>query len=126
MKKSFYKPAFYKSIPQIIAAMLVLALVWLLSWQSPAPAQSVSQLDSRLSRLEADTTALRSSVNRVENQLARLSNQAGIEYPRTTESDRPSGVTALADDPTFKRLATLVIELRERIVALEERLPPAR
>jgi hypothetical protein len=101
---------------------LGLTLVLLLGWQLGARAQSTSQLEMRLSRLESENTLLKSRVSRLESAGSDASSSSLPDSPSITPSDASS--STLADDPVFKRLATLVIELRERIIALETRLQP--
>ncbi|HEY9626710.1 MAG TPA: hypothetical protein V6C84_05370 [Coleofasciculaceae cyanobacterium] len=84
-------------------------------------AQSTSQLESRVSRLESENTTLRSQMSQLQNSVSRLSRNTGVELPPVTISP-PATSSGLADDPVFKRLATLVIELKERVVAVEEKL----
>lgn len=103
----------------IIALIL---LLWL-SWQSITPAQSTTQLESRLSRIELENTTLRSRVGQLESQVSRLSSNAGIDFSQSAPTDRStSAAPPLVNDPTFKRLATLVIELKERVVAVENQV----
>lgn len=98
----------------IVAIALLLSLL-----QSPAIAQ-FSGLEARVSRLESSNSSLRSQISRLESQLDRVSRAAGVSVPTAPPlASDPSTPTALADDPTFRRLATLVIELRDRIEALE-------
>jgi hypothetical protein len=111
----------FKTIKPLTMGVIIL-LLWF-SWQVITPAQSTTQLESRISRIELENTTLRSQINQLEAQVARLSASAGIDFSRSapTESSSPA-VSALADDPTFKRLATLVIELKERVVAVENQI----
>jgi uncharacterized protein YlxW (UPF0749 family) len=105
-----------------VLGILTVTLLFLFLWQSRSTAQTATQLESRLSRLEFENNALQTSLNQLEAQVSRLSSSAGLDF---SLSEAPAGRTpaaALADDPTFKRLATLVIELKERVVAVEERI----
>jgi cell division protein FtsB len=106
-----------------VFGILAFTLLFLFLGQSRSSAQTTTQLESRLSRLEFENDALQTSLNQLEAQVARLSSSAGLDF---SLNDAPSVSTApasaLADDPTFKRLATLVIELKERVVAVEERV----
>jgi hypothetical protein len=105
-----------------LGILILILLLWC-SWQTVTPAQSITQLESRLSRLEIENTTLRSRINRLESQVSRLSSNAGIDFSPPVPIDRAiPAASALADDPTFKRLATLVIELKERVVAVEEQV----
>lgn len=92
------------------------AIALLLSASSPGWAQSDFNLASRVARIELDVSQLRSQLS----QLAAQQNRPSPPRPpgRSTPAPRP-GDTPLAEDPTFRRLATLVIELRDRIATLE-------
>jgi cell division protein FtsB len=111
-----------KKIQRKIQIFGVLILLLWLSWQVATPAQTTTQLESRLSRIEFENTTLRAAINQLEAQVARLSSDAGIAYTPREPARSPAAPSALADDPTFKRLATLVIELKERVVAVEQQV----
>ncbi|NJN86226.1 MAG: hypothetical protein HC881_07820 [Leptolyngbyaceae cyanobacterium SL_7_1] len=85
---------------------------------SPTPAQIPSSVSTRISRLESENSMLRSRLSRLESDVARLGRGAGVDLS-PAPLPAPAGTTA---EPTFDRLATLVIELRERIVALEQQV----
>ncbi|WP_144053724.1 hypothetical protein [Baaleninema simplex] len=90
---------------------------------SVAPALA-SSVESRVSRLESDLWQLRSQVRQLSSQVSRLGNSRPNPAPEPLEipSERlPSG-SILADDPMFERLATLVVEQKRRLDAIEERL----
>ena len=109
-----------KKIKSLGVPILIL-LLWC-SWQIATPAQSTNQLESRLSRIELENTTLRSRVGQLESQVSRLSSNAGIDFPQPPADRSTPAASPLANDPTFKRLATLVIELKERIVAVENQV----
>lgn len=103
-----------------------LLLLFVLPVFSPGAASSI--LESRVSRLEADNAQLRSQLSRLESQVSRLSglessnvraNQPRLSTPAPVP---PSPRQLPSNDPMFDRLATLVIELKERVVRLEKRL----
>jgi predicted RNase H-like nuclease (RuvC/YqgF family) len=104
-----------------VIGILTVTLLFLFVWQSRSSAQTTTQLESRLSRLEFENNALQTSLNQLEAQVSRLSSRAGLEFS-LNEAPAAGDASALADDPTFKRLATLVIELKERVVAVEEQI----
>lgn len=89
-------------------------------------AQSTARLDARISRLEAENFQLRARLNRLESQISRVSRQTSpqVTPPRRTETAPPVSPSPgpLSDDPMFERLATLVIELKERIQTLEQQV----
>ncbi|NJO42780.1 MAG: hypothetical protein HC769_18185 [Cyanobacteria bacterium CRU_2_1] len=111
-----------------LLSLLALTLFLLLGWQLFTPAQDSSFLTSRVSRLETDNTTLRSRISRLENTVSRLSAEVGIDYPDPPSEDISGdgsinvAPSVLAEDPTFQRLATLVIELKERVVAVETQI----
>jgi cell division protein FtsB len=107
-----------------VLSVLIFTLMLAFFWQSYTPAQTTTQLESRLSRLEFENNTLRTSLNQLEAQVSRLSSSAGIDFApsNSAATSRAPTAAALAEDPTFKRLATLVIELKERVVAVEERV----
>jgi uncharacterized protein YceH (UPF0502 family) len=103
--------------------ILLCTLLLLFCWQTSSNAQTTTQLESRLSRLEFENDSLRSSLSQIQAQLSRLSPNARIDIsPGSTTSGRAPAASALAEDPTFKNLATLVIELKERVVVLENQV----
>jgi predicted RNase H-like nuclease (RuvC/YqgF family) len=101
--------------------MVSIALTLLLTCLSaPLLAQTSSQLGSRVSRLESENTTLRSRVSRLENAISRLNQGGGqIQIEPAPEVAPP---TLGSDDPMFDRLATLVIETKQQVLALEERV----
>jgi cell division protein FtsB len=105
----------------IICLALIFALTIL---SSRTLAQSTAGLESRLSRLEADNFQMRSQISRLESQLYTLGGRS--LPPQTPSSNRPAPSVppranrqVSSSDPMFDRLATLVIELKERVQALE-------
>ncbi|NJR40674.1 MAG: hypothetical protein HC781_19895 [Leptolyngbyaceae cyanobacterium CSU_1_4] len=104
-----------------LGIFIFILFLWL-SWQSVTPAQSTTQLESRISRIELENTTLRSRISQLESQVSRLSSGAGVEFSPAVPDRSPAATSPLADDPTFKRLATLVIELKERVVEVENQV----
>ena len=76
----------------------------------------------------SEITSLRTQVNRLETQVRRLNQQVFRLSQTTSSSNRripPSRVEPVPVEPTdpmFDRLATLVIELKERVTILETRM----
>ncbi|MEW5858844.1 MAG: hypothetical protein AB1861_15880 [Cyanobacteriota bacterium] len=83
-------------------------------------AQETSYLESRISRLEAETYQLRSQINQLQSQVLGLN-----QSTQRTDSTKPAppigprGNRPASADPMFDRLATLAIELKQRINKLE-------
>ncbi|MBW4417969.1 MAG: hypothetical protein KME13_01925 [Myxacorys californica WJT36-NPBG1] len=93
-----------------IAGVAIFLLIAVHAW-SPVHAQV--SLDSRLSRLETDLAGLRNQVN----QLAAARSLSSGTAPSTAPPVYRQPTSA---DSRFDRLATLVIELKERVTKLEE------
>jgi BMFP domain-containing protein YqiC len=107
---------------------LTIILVLVLNLQNGLLAQDPS-LNTRISSLEAQSTQLRSLVSRLESQVNQLEStrfQGPSKAPPLSPKASPSlpspGKPVSPADPKFERLATLVIEQRERINDLETRL----
>lgn len=109
-------------MPYLLGICLAVLLLLLIPLQNSAPAQSVSSLGARISRLESDNTTLRSEVSRLASQVSRLSNAAGIRFSQPAPSPNSPTRGVLSSDPMFDRLATLAIEQKERMDQLEARL----
>lgn len=104
--------------PTVVIALLLLLTVL----QGAASAQSVSQLSSQISRLESQNNLLQSRLSQLEAQVSQIGRASGVRIPAPAPQTRLPSTSPLATDPMFNRLATLVIELRERVVALENRV----
>jgi len=88
------------------------------------PAHASQQVSFRLSRLETENRMLRSRLSQLETQIDRISRTSGVRMP---EPSPPPAVgdletSPLANDPMFDRLATLVIETRQDVFALQEQV----
>jgi outer membrane murein-binding lipoprotein Lpp len=89
-------------------------------------AQAPAFLESRIVRLETENFQLRSQMQRIESQLAQLSGQRLPQQPssnrRTPQVHSGTNRRQLLPaerEQMFDRLATLVIELKERVQTLE-------
>jgi uncharacterized protein YceH (UPF0502 family) len=104
--------------------VLVLTLFLILGWQTLTPAQSnATFLSSRVSRLESENSSLRTRISRLEGDIARISSSIGLNYTYSPPSESGSAApTPASADPMFDRLATLAIELRDRIITLENQV----
>lgn len=93
--------------------LLMLTVVLLSLWF--APVRAVSLTDSRITQLEYGLRSLQNQINQLQSQLPRSGGSSG---------NRPNPVTVspaldLSLDEQFDNLATLVIELSQRVSALE-------
>jgi uncharacterized protein YceH (UPF0502 family) len=86
--------------------------------QTFAPAQAqVGLVESRLARVESELVGIRSQLSQLSG--SRSSPSVSVPTPRNTLPPRQS---AKYTDAQFDRLATLVIESRDRIEALEAKV----
>ena len=105
----------------VISLALICALTIL---SSRTLAQSSGALESRLSRVESDNFQLRSQISNLETQIAALKGQSAPQTPIPITSISPpvpprANRQITSADPMFDRLATLVVELKQRVQALE-------
>lgn len=106
-----------KGLVTAILSLLIGSLVLIPTWQG-IPTHAQARVESRISRLESELYGIRSQLSRLE---ARLSGGRPVP-PQSASNVRSPGQGQLSSDPMFDRLATLVIELKERINAVEARL----
>jgi uncharacterized protein YceH (UPF0502 family) len=101
--------------------VFAIACLTLLLLMGCSAAQAQPGLDSRISRLESDFMGIQSRLNQLETRIPR---QGGVAVPTPSQplGERRNGRTVTSADPQFDRLATLVIELKERVTNLETRL----
>lgn len=92
-------------------------------------AQASGLLESRIARIEAENFQLRSQLSRIESQLSTLSGRPLLSpqkpspnSPAPQVSSRTNRRQMSSSDPMFERLATLVIELKERVQSLESQV----
>ena len=106
-------------MPKFLAIAVLLGLL-VLPLQACSPAQAQAGLDSRVSRLETELVGIQTRLNQIEASRSRQG--VSVPAPVLPSGDRRGGRQALSADPQFDRLAILVIELKERVTALEARL----
>ncbi len=95
-----------------IAALILIATQFF----APADAQ-IGLVESRLSRVETELVGIQSQLSQLSAERPR----AGVSVPSPSIS--PSPVRSLKyTDAQFDRLATLVIESRDRIKTLEDKV----
>ncbi|MFB2937478.1 hypothetical protein ACE1B6_19695 [Aerosakkonemataceae cyanobacterium BLCC-F154] len=112
---------------RLLCLILIVALVII---PIQVKAQVPAGLESRIARLEAANFQLQSQISRLESQINQLQGRSPSRPNLSTPVRPPTSPTvpyrgstsALSSDPMFQRLATLVIELKERIQALEAKI----
>ncbi len=110
-------------VVQIILSLAILAGLIGGLWHAPTRAQDAG-LTFRIARVESENTRLRARVSQLEAQVNRISRSTG---GMTAPLPTPLPPVALDDsdwvgDPMFDRLATLVIETRQDVFVLQDRL----
>lgn len=107
-------------MPKFLAIALLIGSLTLLLLQPHSPAQAQAGLDSRISRLETELVGIQNRLNQLESSRSRQG--VSVPTPSLPSGERRGDRRVLSTDPQFDRLATLVIELKERVTATETRL----
>ncbi|MGB3668534.1 MAG: hypothetical protein WA984_00375 [Phormidesmis sp.] len=125
--KSFSKRLFWLPLALVLCGALLLG-PGLGSGFGPGfgsgtkPVDAAGLSDPRLARLEFEVSALQSQVNQLQNQLSRGTNSSVQTSQPASPSERPSNLGDPTLDEQFDNLATLVIELNQRVLQVEDRL----
>jgi len=99
--------------------LLLLLLVFVPRFSN---AQSIG-LESRISRLEAEIFQLRSRLSNLESQVSRVNQPSRTPSSTPTPQIPSPRQSKIPPSPEmFDRLATLVIELKERVQTLEDKV----
>lgn len=111
-------PRFPAPMLQRTAIAMLFGIAIALVLQTASPAQSVSRLESRITQLEFEIRNLR-------NQLSQASS-GGLRVPDVSRPASGPSSSLNALDPSleaqFDNLATLAIELKQDLGALEQRV----
>ena len=104
---------------RILFAGILVMIIWMGLLSNKASSQ---QVESRINNLEADLNRVESRLNQIESQFGNRQSSS----PRTTLTP-PSGnsrrnLSLSERDKMFDRLATLVVELKQQVNKLEERV----
>lgn len=113
----------------IYRIVLIFGLTLLLVFSGASAQGSVADA-TRIARLESEIFSLRSQINRLQSDVARLGRQPAasppISRPQPPEDSPAVQTPRQPDDPSlaqqFDNLAILAIELKERMREVEERL----
>ncbi len=115
-----------KSLVSLLIVVL-LSIILVLGNNSLVKAQSISTLNAEIIGLRSKVNRLESEVRNLRRSIGRNSSTPNIpqrEVPSSTINNPPAiNNTAVGrSDPLFQRLATLVIELKEDVRNLNQRL----
>ncbi|HLO47254.1 MAG TPA: hypothetical protein VK211_02370 [Kamptonema sp.] len=81
------------------------------------PAQGSYQLEFRITQLESQISDLRGQINRLESQASGIRSQ-----PPTTPGGTRTNPRMRSGDPMFDNLATMVIEIKQDVISMQQRL----
>jgi outer membrane murein-binding lipoprotein Lpp len=103
---------------RLLFAVSLVIVIWMGLLSNSASSQ---QVESRINNLEADFNRVESRLSRIEAQLGQTRQSPS---PRTTLTPRSPGTrrNLSQSDAMFDRLATLVVELKQQVNKLEERV----
>jgi outer membrane murein-binding lipoprotein Lpp len=108
-----------KKIQVLIIAGILVVIIWGGLFSNSASSQ---QIESRINNLEADFNRIESRLNQLESQLNLPRQSSSSRTTLTPRESRGSRQNLSQQDPMFDRLATLVIELKQQVNKLEERV----
>ncbi|MUG92435.1 hypothetical protein F7734_08180 [Scytonema sp. UIC 10036] len=105
----------------VVSALLLGILLWGGILSNTVSSQ---QYDSRVSNLEADLSRLETRVIRIESLLSQNRRVPPVSTPKTPSTSSQARRTLPPEDRDriFDRLATLVVELKQQVNALEGRV----
>ncbi|BAZ42782.1 hypothetical protein NIES4101_87520 [Calothrix sp. NIES-4101] len=106
-----------------IRTLLIALILTLLFWGSFFAKTASSQLiESRLNNVEADLNRLESRLSLIESQINRSNSPAPSKTTPSPSSPSRTQRSQQQRDQMFDRLATLVIELKQQVNTLEQRI----
>ncbi|MGF1937452.1 MAG: hypothetical protein RM347_024210 [Nostoc sp. ChiQUE02] len=108
-----------KKITVLILAGILLTIIWAGLFPNTALSQ---QVESRINNLEADFNRIESRLNQIESQLGQSRQSPSSRTTLTPRQSTGSRGNLSQQDRMFDRLATLVVELKQQVNKLEERV----
>lgn len=121
--------AFSKRVFLCVSLLLPVVIICLSSWLKPVHASSPNP---RVIQLEFKVNALQAQINQLQSQLSRSSNTTVSNTPLPSAAiggrpaqriEQPVAIPGdLSFDAQFDNLATLVIEINQRLIAIEGQL----
>lgn len=104
---------------RLLFAGTLVIVIWLGLLSSPASSQ---QIESRLNNLQADFNRVQSRLNQIESQINQTRQLPSSRTSITVPSGSRRTVSQSERERMFDRLATLVVELKQQVNQLEERV----
>jgi outer membrane murein-binding lipoprotein Lpp len=108
-----------KKIKVLVIAGILGTIIWGSFFAKTASPQ---QVESRINNLEADFNRVESRLNQIESQLGQTRQSPSSRTRLTPRQSNGSRGNLSQQDPMFDRLATLVVELKQQVNKLEERV----
>ncbi|MEH2108293.1 hypothetical protein [Nostoc sp.] len=108
-----------KKIKVLILAGILVTIIWAGLFPKTASSQ---QVESRINNLEADFNRVESRLNQIESQLGQTPQSPSSRTTLTPRQANGSRGNLSQQDGMFDRLATLVVELKQQVNKLEERV----
>ncbi|MBN3962542.1 hypothetical protein [Nostoc sp. NMS8] len=108
-----------KKVKVLVIAGILITIIWGSFFSKTASSQ---QVESRINNLEADLNRVESRLNQIESQLGKTRQSSSSRTTLTPRQSTGSRGNLSQQEPIFDRLATLVIELKQQVNKLEERV----
>ncbi len=108
-----------KKIKVLVIAGVLVTIIWGGLFSKTASSQ---QVESRINNLEADFNRVELRLNQIESQLGKNRQSPSSRTTLTPRQSTNSRQNLSQPDRMFDRLATLVVELKQQINKLEERV----
>jgi ribosome-associated translation inhibitor RaiA len=104
---------------RLLFAGFLVIFIWLGLLSNPAASQ---QIESRLNNLQADFNRVQSRLNQLESQLNKNPVPSSARTSITVPSGSRRNLSQQQREQMFDRLATLVVELKQQVNKLEQRV----
>jgi flagellar export protein FliJ len=104
---------------RLIFAGVVVIIIWLGLLSNPVSSQ---QVESRFNNLQADFNRVEARLRRVESQLNQLGKSPSARTTLTPPQSNNARRNLSQQDQMFDNLATLVVELKQQVNKLEDRV----
>lgn len=98
--------------------LVLVGIILVGSWHTPSGASSL--IDSRINQLEFQVRSVQTQLNQLQNQLPNPGGSSVSQSPSPIH--RGSVPDELSLDEQFDNLATLVIEINQRVKVLENQI----
>ncbi|MBE9210374.1 hypothetical protein IQ244_28505 [Nostoc sp. LEGE 06077] len=108
-----------KRLQALGIAVALVIIIWAGLFSRTASSQ---QTESRLNNLQADFNRMESRLNQIESQLGNTRQSPNSRTTITVPQSSRRNLSQSERDKMFDRLATLVVELKQQVNTLEQRI----